>query len=122
MACVNVIAADSDSEAEYLATSFYQLALGLFRKDRRPLPAPVDSMEGVWTEAEELGVLQMMEYSFIGNATTVSASLQSFLDKTGVDEIMVASHVFGLPAKMRSLELTASLFLTEPKMIGADKS
>ena len=122
MACVNVIASDSDSEAEYLATSFYQLALGLFRKDRRPLPAPVDSMEGVWTEAEELGVLQMMEYSFIGNVTSISASLQSFLDKTDVDEIMVASHVFGLPAKMRSLELTASLFLTEPKMIGADKS
>ncbi len=85
------------------------------------MPAPVDSMEGVWTEAEEFGVLQMMEYSFIGNATTVSASLQSFLDKTEVDEIMVASHVFGLPAKMRSLELTASLFLTEHKMI-ADKS
>ncbi len=26
MACVNVIVADSDPEAEYLATSFYQLA------------------------------------------------------------------------------------------------
>jgi len=115
MACVNVIAADSDSEAEYLATSFYQLALGLFRKDRRPLPPPVESMEGVWTEAEEMGVLQMMACSFIGNVTTVSKSLQSFLDETEVDEIMVASHVFGLPAKMRSLQLTASLFLPESK-------
>lgn len=113
MACVNVIAADSDSEAEYLATSFYQLVLGMFRKDRRPLPAPVDSMEGKWSEAEELGALQMMEYSFIGNATTVSESLQSFLDKTGVDEIMVATRVFDLGAKLRSLELTASLFLRE---------
>ncbi len=113
MACVNVIAADSDSEAETLATSFYQLALGLVRNDRRPLPAPVDSMEGIWSEAEELGVRQRMEYSFIGNVSTVSVALQSFLDKTEVDEIMVATHVFGLPAKMRSLELTASLFLTE---------
>jgi luciferase family oxidoreductase group 1 len=115
MACVNVIAADSDSEAESLATSFYQLALGLVRNDRRPLPAPVDSMEGIWSEAEELGVRQRMEYSFIGNVTTVSLALQAFLDKTEVDEIMVASHVFGLPAKMRSMELTASLFLTEPR-------
>jgi luciferase family oxidoreductase group 1 len=105
MACVNVIAADSDSEAELLATSFYQLALGLFRNDRRPLPEPVKSMKGIWTEGEEMGVRQMMTYSFIGSKATVSASLQSFLDKTEVDEIMVATHVYDVEKKMRSMEL-----------------
>src|SRR5687767_194474 len=36
MACVNVIAADTDEEAERLATSFYMLALGLIRNQRKP--------------------------------------------------------------------------------------
>ncbi|MCW3088511.1 MAG: luciferase [Sediminibacterium sp.] len=110
MACVNVIAADTDAAAQRLATSFYQLALGLFRNDRRPLPPPVDSMEEIWNEREEQGVRQMLSYAFIGNTTTIGASLQSFVDRTQVDEIMVASHLFDPAHKLRSLELTAGLF------------
>jgi luciferase family oxidoreductase group 1 len=110
MACVNVIAADTDQEGRHLATSFHQLALGLFRRDRKPLPPPVVSMDGIWTEAEAMGVRQMMEYSFIGSAETVGTSLQAFLDKTDVDEIIVTTHVFDLAARKKSLELTARVF------------
>jgi luciferase family oxidoreductase group 1 len=110
MACVNVIAADTNEEAEHLATSFYQLVLGMFRNDRRPLPPPVPTMEGIWSEAEKGGVKQMMHYAFIGNQATVTASLQSFLDTTEVQEIMIASHLFDLRARKRSLELIAPLF------------
>lgn len=110
MACVNVIIADSDQEAHMLATSFYQLVLGIFRNDRRPLSKPVPTMEGVWSEMERQGVMQMMHYSFIGSQKTVSESLQSFLDKTEVDELMVSSHVFDPEAKLKSLELTSELF------------
>jgi luciferase family oxidoreductase group 1 len=47
MACVNVMAADTDEEAAYLATSFYQMALGMIRNQRRPLPPPVASMDAL---------------------------------------------------------------------------
>jgi luciferase family oxidoreductase group 1 len=110
MACVNVIAADSDQEARFLATSFYQLALGLFRNDRRPLPPPVASMEGIWTEREKEGVLQMTAYSFMGSTNIITESLQAFVDKTQVDEIMVTSHLYDTKAKMKSLALIAPLF------------
>lgn len=113
MACVNVVAADTNKEAERLASSFYQLALGLFRNDRRPLPPPVDSMEGIWNEREEQGVKQMLAYAFIGNTEKIGVSLQSFVESTGVDEIMVASHLFDPAQKMKSLELTASLFINK---------
>jgi luciferase family oxidoreductase group 1 len=111
MACVNVIAADTNKESERLATSFYQLALGLFRNDRRPLPPPVDSMNGIWNEREEQGVKQMLAYAFIGSTEKIGESLQAFVDSTAVDEIMVASHLFEPSQKMKSLELTASLFI-----------
>jgi luciferase family oxidoreductase group 1 len=108
LACVNVIAADSDAEAEKLATSFYQLALGLFRNDRRPLPPPVDSMDGIWTEAEQFGVLNMMSYSFIGSRDKVKSALENFVSTTKVDEVMAASHIYDFAKKKKSYELTIS--------------
>ena len=110
MACVNVIAADTDEEAQYLATSFHQMALGMFRNTRRPLPPPVPTMDDIWTDAEEIGVMQMLHYSFIGKAETVERSLQEFLDKTQLDEIMITAHLFDLNARLRSLELSSGLF------------
>lgn len=116
LACVNVIAADTDAEAEYLATSFHQMALGMFRNKRRPLPPPVQSMEGIWTEPEKAAIQHMMQYSFIGSAATVREGMNEFLAKTGVDEIMVASHVYDLKAKMRTYELIAPFFKTAKKL------
>lgn len=111
MACVNAIAADTDDQAEYLATSFYQLALGMFRNDRHPLPPPVASMENIWTSEEEYGVMQMTAYSFLGTTETIARSMQAFVDKTQVDEIMISSHLYDLESRKRSLELISSLFL-----------
>lgn len=110
MACVNIIAAKTNEEAEYLATSFYQLALGLFRNNRRPLQPPLSSMENIWTEYEQAAVQQMMEYSFIGNIDHIKKSLQEFIELTGVDEIMMASHIYDIRAKINSFEMVAPLF------------
>jgi luciferase family oxidoreductase group 1 len=110
LACVNVIAAETDEEAQRLATSFYVLFLGLIRNKRRPLQPPVDSMEGVWSEAEKAAVQQMMQFSFIGSVSTVKNNLESFLDTTGVQEIMVASHIFDHRLKLRSYEMIAPFF------------
>ena len=109
MACVNVIAAESDAEADKLATSFYQLALGLFRNDRHPLPPPVEDMEEIWTEREKYGVMQMITYLFKGTADTIRPSLQSFIETTDVDELMIASHVYDHEKKKRSLEIIAGM-------------
>jgi len=53
----------------------------------------------------------MTTYSFLGTPETIGKSLQAFVDDTQVDEIMVASHLYDLDARMRSLELISSLFL-----------
>lgn len=108
LACVNVIVGDTDAEAEKLATSFYQLALGLFRNDRRPLPPPVDSMEGIWSEQEKYGVMNMMMYSFIGGKEKVHSSLDKFIKDTKVNEIMVASHVYDFEKKKKVYESLAA--------------
>lgn len=113
MACINVTAADTNEEANYLATSFYQMALGMVRNQRRPLPPPVHSMDSIWTDPERAAISHMTQYAFIGSVPTLEKELQSFLEKTGVDEIMITSHIYSLEAKMHCYELVAPLFETK---------
>ena len=110
LACVNVIAAETDEEAEQLATSFYMLALGLIRNKRKPLQPPITSMEGLWTPQEEAAVKHMMQYTFIGSIETVKKSLKKFYASTNVDEIMIASHIYNLQDKLKCMEIVAGLF------------
>ena len=110
LACVNVIAADTDEEAQHLAISFYMLAMGIVTGKRQPLQPPVASMEGIWNEYEETAVMQMMQFSFVGSAQTVKQQLQLFLKQSDVDEIMIASYIYDNAAKIRSYELVAPFF------------
>ena len=110
MACINVIAADTDEEAQYLASSFFRLALGIITNKRKPLQPPIKNMDDEWAEYEKAAVMQMMEYTFIGSAQTIEKGLQSFLADTLVDEIMVASYIYDNAAKIHSYELIAPFF------------
>lgn len=110
LACINVIAADTDEEADYIATSFYQMALGMIRNHRRPMQPPIATMDGLWSDQEKATIQHMMHYSFVGSAEKVKNELSTFLNDSGVDEIMIASHVYDLEAKKRSYELLAPFF------------
>ena len=111
MAGVNVIAAENDAAAERLATTFYQLALGIITGKRRPLQPPVDNMEGIWTEYEAAAIQQMMAYSFIGGPDKVARELRAFTDATGVDELMVVSHIYDPEARRESYSILAECSL-----------
>jgi luciferase family oxidoreductase group 1 len=110
MACVNVIAADTDEDAQYLATSFYKLALGIIRNSGKPLQPPVTNMQGEWEEYEKAAVMQMMKFAFIGSQSTVRRALDSFLRETEVDEIMVASYIYNNDKKIYSYKLISDFF------------
>lgn len=110
VACVNVMAAPTTSEAERLATSFYRMARGIITHERKPLQPPVDSMDGIWTEPEKAAVMQMMEYAVIGDPQAVRLKMEEFLEATQVDEIMVTSHIYDNADRIRSYELIAPFF------------
>jgi len=107
MACVNVVAADTDDEAERLSTSLKQLFMGIVTGKRSLLQAPVDSMDEVWDPLEEQAVNQMLAVAFIGGPQTIQTQLQSFLAQTQIDEIMVTSHIYDHEARLHSYQLFA---------------
>src|SRR3984885_3261649 len=71
MVAANIVAADSDTEARYLFTSLQQAFLWLRRGEPGPLPAPVQSIDGVADAVERAGMEQALKYSFVGSASTV---------------------------------------------------
>lgn len=110
LACVNVVAADTDAEANKLATSLYQLFRGIVTGKRSLLQPPVETMEGIWTDYEEEQAGQMLACTFTGNKETLSNDLQQFLDQTQVDELMATSHIFDHQARLKSYQLLSEVF------------
>jgi luciferase family oxidoreductase group 1 len=109
MICVNVVAADSDREAQRLFSSHQQAFTQLRRGRPGRLPPPIDDMGAFWSPEERALIGQSMHYSFVGSPDTVRAGLESFLAQTRPQELMVNVHVYDQPARRRSLALTAEL-------------
>ncbi|NCD72267.1 LLM class flavin-dependent oxidoreductase [Mucilaginibacter agri] len=109
LSCVNVVAADTDKEAQRLATSVQQFFVGVVSGKRQLLPPPVDSMQGHWSYLEKEAADQMLAYAFFGSPETIKADLQDFVDQTQVDEVMVTSHIFDHAARLRSYEIFAEV-------------
>lgn len=109
MACINVVLAESDAEAEYLATSMKQFMLNIIRNTRQPLQPPVKDMSAIWNTMEEEHIMKMMKYTFIGNKKSVSEKLSKFLEETQIDELIIVSHIYDQIARHKSFELLAEL-------------
>ena len=106
MACVNIIAADTNEEAERLSTSLYQMFLNLIRGDRKGLQPPVDSLDEIMSEEERFHVNQMTACTFTGNKEQLITDLKKFIDYARVDELMATGPIFDHQAKLKSIHIT----------------
>lgn len=108
IACVNVIAADTNEEAQKTATSLYLYFLNVVRGTRDPLQPPVDDLNSYWFGSEKQTVMQSLYYTFTGDQAAITHHLGRFIEDTGVDEIMACSHIYDPSARIRSYEILAS--------------
>lgn len=104
---LNVFAADTDAEARRLFTSLQQQFINLRRGEPGPVPPPVETLEGRESEFELAGVEHALRYSIVGSQDTVSRGLESFIEATKADEIMVTAQIFDHAARLRSFEIVA---------------
>lgn len=106
---INVIAAETDAEARYLATSLQQRFVGMVRGARGKLQPPLDDIESYWSPAEKAHVQGMLRYAFIGSPETLTRELSAFLATTRADEIMVTAPIFDHEARKRSFSILAEI-------------
>lgn len=110
MACVNVVAADTEEEAEFLSSSVKRMFLGVITGKRELLKPAFDNINNYWDNMEKEAVEQMLYYSFIGSKETVKQNLEAFVSAYGVNEIMSTTHIYDQQAKLRSNEIFAEIF------------
>ena len=105
IACVNGIAADTDEEAERLATTLYQAFTNLIRNDRKPYAPPVANMDSIWNSAEKSHVMNMLHYSFVGSKETIKSKMKQFQTYFNIDELMITAAIYDHEARVQSYEI-----------------
>jgi len=105
MACVNVIGAETNEEAEFLKSSLIRLFVGIITNTRNPLQPPGDLPESYQNPDVRAFVNSMLSCTFTGNRDTLRNDLSGFITETGIDELMAASYIFDPEAKLRSFSV-----------------
>ncbi len=104
---VPVIAAPTDEEAEYLASSTYQRVLGIITGQRGLLRPPVENYLPGLPPAERAAIADFLAVGVVGGPQTVRAGLRALAQATRADEFMLVSDVFDPELRLRSLEIAA---------------
>lgn len=104
---VPMVVADTDEQADYLATSVYQRILALMRGQSLMQQPPVESMNGLWLPHEREAVGDFLGLAMIGSPQKVKAKLEVLLEQTGADELIFTSDLYEHADRVRSYELMA---------------
>ena len=105
----NVFAADTDEEAQFLATSMQQAFVNLRSGHPRRLQPPMQGYLQSIGPQERALLEQVLSCAAIGSRDTVNSGLKAFIAQTGADELMITSQIFDHAARLRSYEITAEL-------------
>jgi luciferase family oxidoreductase group 1 len=116
MVGVNIIAAETDAEAKFLATSQQMSFANLLRGARKLTQPPIEDIDTYWTPDEKSRAAHMLDFSIVGSAETVRRGIERLLQRTGADELMIVSDTYDVDKRRRSIELISQVMA----QLGAD--
>ncbi len=102
---VNVIAAETNDEARYLFTSAQQMFVNVRRGQPGPLPPPREGVLEALAPWERAGMEEMLAAAIVGGPETVRRGVESFVERTGADELMVVSAMYDHAKRVQSFEV-----------------
>jgi len=105
MVCLNVIAAETDEEAQFLSTTMQQFFLNVVRGTQNPLQPPVENLDELWNPMEKEMAASKQSVTLIGSKETVRQQLTKFQDYYHVDELMAVSYIYDTEKQKRSYEI-----------------
>ena len=105
---VPVIAAPTDAEAEYLASSTFQRVLGIITGKRGRLAPPVENFMAQLHPQERDAIADFLAIAIIGGPQTVRAGFEQLARVTQADEFILVSDVFDPALRLRSLDIAAA--------------
>ncbi len=105
IACVNIIAAETDKEANFLQTSLINLYSGVITGIPKPLLPPGELPELYYHPQIKSTIDNMMTFTFTGGRKTVQKDINEFIKRTQVDEIMATGYIYDIEAKKKSFTI-----------------
>lgn len=109
IAGINVCVADTDEEAEQLFTTLIRMFVGVLTGEPQALQPPTEMTDMLKDLLQHPSVDQMLKYSFIGSKQTVKKKIQDFLQQTGVNELIIASAIYDIDDRLKSVQLFAEV-------------
>jgi alkanesulfonate monooxygenase SsuD/methylene tetrahydromethanopterin reductase-like flavin-dependent oxidoreductase (luciferase family) len=106
-------AAETDEEAQKSFTSVQQLYLVAVRsgtdatQNQDRLLPPVESIDELWSEREKQMVETNMQSAIVGGRKTVGTAIQSLVQQTGADELILWSDAYSYTDRLRSYAILA---------------
>ena len=105
---VPLVAAPTDDEANYLASSTYQRVLGILTGARLKMQKPVANfMNNLEPNARD-AVQDFLGAAVIGGPDTVRAGFKRLAELTDADEFVLVSDVYDTTLRLRSLDIAAA--------------
>jgi luciferase family oxidoreductase group 1 len=102
---LNVTAADSDEEARFLFTTSQQMFVNVRRGHPGPLPPPREGVLDELAPWERAGMEEMLAAAVVGGAEAIRHGVESFVARTGADELMVVGPIYDHAKRVRSFEV-----------------
>ncbi|KPH14691.1 LLM class flavin-dependent oxidoreductase [Chryseobacterium sp. ERMR1:04] len=109
IAGINIVIADTEEEAERLFTSLIRMFFGILTGNSEPLQPPTEMTDDLKEVLHHPSLHQMLKYSFVGTKEIVKRQVQSFLDETQVDELIMVSTMYSIEDRIKSTQLFAEV-------------
>jgi alkanesulfonate monooxygenase SsuD/methylene tetrahydromethanopterin reductase-like flavin-dependent oxidoreductase (luciferase family) len=106
----HVVCADTDAEAERLATTVELNFVRRAKGEYLPLASPEDAAKYDYTPVDRARIAQNRSRLTVGSPATVKARLAPLMAATQANELMVTTMVFDHAARKHSYELLAQAF------------
>ncbi|WP_095147028.1 LLM class flavin-dependent oxidoreductase [Pseudomonas sp. Irchel s3b6] len=106
---VPLVAADTDEQADYLATSVYQRILALMRGQSLVQRLPVNSMDGLWLPHEKQAVGDFLGLAMVGSPAKIRGKLEVLIEQTQADELIFTCDLYEHADRLHSYELLAQV-------------
>ncbi|MHA3049144.1 LLM class flavin-dependent oxidoreductase [Acinetobacter sp. ANC 4641] len=101
---VPTVVAETDEEAQFLATTAYQRILALLRGQSLKLKPPVSSMQNLWSASELEAVKNFYALAQIGSVKTVQHGLQQLAERLTVDEFIFTCDIYDTQKRLDNFQ------------------
>lgn len=104
-----VIAMETDDEAEFQATTLKRMFLGIVTGNRELMQPPSEEEKKEGWGFFQHDIDKMLAYALIGGRETVKKRLQAFRELTQADEIITTSHLYDHQIRVESLRIFSEI-------------